>query len=186
MMAETRLLERLTASTCSCCCGRIWLVQRHRRAGHRAPDRRRNHHYIRVEWPLVELNGKFYLAPPKDGSRRDIDIPEWLFALLGQIASQASRCRCPRPDDGTSLCGSKEVFLFLGSEGGHPRRSNYSRRIFRPAADGIYPAQKRRADYHTEPWRVHCTAKPWPGIPIPMKGTHRTTAEREADCSGRR
>jgi len=38
----------------------------------RAPDRRRNHHYIRVEWQLLELNGKFYLAPPKDGSRRHV------------------------------------------------------------------------------------------------------------------
>ena len=149
----------------------------------RAPDRRRNHHYIRVEWQLVELNGKFYLAPPKDGSRRDVDLPEWLFTLIGQITPRASRCRCPRRDDGTSLCGSSEAFLFLGSEGGHARRSNYSTRTFRPAADGIYPAQKRRADYHTEPWRVHCTAEPWPGVPIPMKGTHRNTVERRADCS---
>jgi hypothetical protein len=117
------------------------------------------------------------------GSRRDIDIPEWLFALIGQITPRASRCRCPRRDDGTSLCGSSEAFLFLGSEGGHARRSNYSPRIFRPAADGIYPPQKRRANYHTEPWRVHCTAEPWPGIPIPMKGTHRSTAERQAECS---
>jgi hypothetical protein len=61
--------------------------------------------------------------------------------------------------------------------------SNYSGGIFRPAADGIYPAQKRRANYHTEPWRVHCTAEPWPGVPIPMKGTHRSAAERQADCS---
>jgi hypothetical protein len=27
----------------------------------RRPDQRRNHHYIRVEWQLIELNGKFYL-----------------------------------------------------------------------------------------------------------------------------
>ena len=85
----------------------------------RAPDRRRKHHYIRVEWQLVELNGKFYLAPPKDGSRRDVDIPEWLFTLIGQITPQATRCRCPRRDDGTGLCGSREAFHFLGSEGGH-------------------------------------------------------------------
>ena len=30
---------------------------------------------------------------------------------------------------------------------------------------------------------MHCIAEPWPGIPIPMKGTHRTTAERQEDCS---
>jgi len=33
----------------------------------RGPDRRRNHFYIRVEWQMIELNGKFYLAPPKGG-----------------------------------------------------------------------------------------------------------------------
>ncbi|HEV2260182.1 MAG TPA: hypothetical protein VGS06_44310, partial [Streptosporangiaceae bacterium] len=45
------------------------------------PDRRRNHSYIRVEWQMTELNGRFYLAPPKEGSRRDVDIPRWLFDL---------------------------------------------------------------------------------------------------------
>ncbi len=149
----------------------------------RAPDRRRSHHYIRVEWQLVELNGKFYLAPPKDGSRRDVDIPEWLFALVRQLNPPARRCRCPRREDGVSACGSSEAFLFLGPESGHARRSNYSARVFRPACDGIYPAQKRRRGYQTEPWRVHCSAEPWPGIPLPMKGMHRSKAEQLAECS---
>jgi hypothetical protein len=35
-----------------------------------------------VEWQMIEVNGKFYLAPPKEGSRRDVDIPRWLFDLL--------------------------------------------------------------------------------------------------------
>ena len=131
----------------------------------RAPDRRRNHHYIRVEWQLVELNGKFYLAPPKDGSRRDVDIPEWLFVLIEQIRPRASRCRCPRRDDGTSLCGSSEAYLFLGSEGGHARRSNYSPRIFRPAADGIYP--RKSGALTTTPSRGGCTAPPNPGPESP-------------------
>ncbi len=147
----------------------------------RGPDRRRNHFYIRVEWQLVELNGKFYLAPPKEGSRRDVDIPGWLFALLERV--KARRCRCPRRDDGTSACGTREAFVFLGAEAGHARRSNYASRIFRPAADGVYPAEKRRRGYHTGRWRVHCSREPFPGIPVPMKGMHRAKAEQLAECS---
>ena len=70
-----------------------------------APDHRRDHPYIRVEWQLVELNGKFYLAPPKEGSRRDVDIPDWLFDLLTSLKAGARRCRCARRPDGTSACG---------------------------------------------------------------------------------
>jgi hypothetical protein len=73
----------------------------------RGPDRRRNHSYIRVEWQMIELNGKFYLAPPKEGSRRNVDIPGWLFALLQRLKARSRRCRCPRRDDGTSACGSR-------------------------------------------------------------------------------
>jgi hypothetical protein len=135
---------------------------------------------------MVELNGKFYLAPPKDGSRRDIDIPSWLFDLLQQLKAHARRCRCPRRDDDISACGASGAFLFLGAEGGHARRSNYSARIFRPACDGVYPAQKRRRGYQTEPWRVHCRREPWPGIPVPAAGMHRAKAEQRADCSWRR
>ena len=149
----------------------------------RGPDRRRNHFYIRVEWQMIELNGKFYLAPPKEGSRRDVDIPRWLFALLQRIRAHSRRCRCPRRDDGTSACGSREAFLFLGAEAGHARRSNYATRVFRPAADGVYPAEKRRRGYHTKRWRVHCSRDPFPGIPVPMRGMHRAKAEQLAECS---
>jgi integrase len=149
----------------------------------RGPDRRRNHFYIRVEWQMIELNGKFYLAPPKEGSRRDVDIPGWLFTLLQRVKAHGRRCRCPRHDDGTSACGSREAFLFLGAEAGHARRSNYATRVFRPAADGVYPAEKRRRGYHTERWRVHCSRDPFPGIPVPMRGMHRAKAEQLAECS---
>jgi len=70
-----------------------------------------------------------------------------------------------------------------GAEAGHARRSNYASRIFRPAADGVYPAEKRRRDYHTERWRVHCSRDPFPGIPVPMRGMHRAKAEQLAECS---
>jgi integrase len=148
----------------------------------RGPDRRRSHSYIRVEWQMIELNGKMYLAPPKEGSRRDVDIPRWLSDLLQRLTAQARRCRCPRRDDGTSACGSREPFVFLGAEAGHARRSNYAARVFRPAADGIHPAQKRRHGYHTGPWRVHCSLEPFPGIPVPVAGIHRAKAEQVAEC----
>jgi len=137
----------------------------------------------RGEWQLIELNGKFYLAPPKDGSRRDVDIPRWLFTLMQQLQGPSRRYRCPRREDGTSACGAREAFLFLGTEAGHARRSNYSSRIFRPAADGIYPARKRRRNYHAQFWRVHCSLEPFPGVPLPMKGMHRAKAEQLAECS---
>jgi hypothetical protein len=59
----------------------------------RGPGRRRNHCYIRVEWQMIELNGKLYLAPPEEGSRRDVDIPRWLFDLLQRLTASARRCR---------------------------------------------------------------------------------------------
>jgi len=148
----------------------------------RGPDHRRNHPYIRVEWQLVELNGKFYLAPPKDGSRRDVDLPDWLFTLLQRIKHGARKCRSPVCADGASACGSREPFLFLGVEGGHARRSNYAARVFRPACDGLYPAEKPRRGYQREPWRVHCYNEPWPAIPVPMTGKRRAKVEQLAEC----
>jgi hypothetical protein len=131
---------------------------------------------------MIELNGKFYLAPPKEGSRRDVDIPRWLFDLLQRLMPGARRCRCPRRDGGTSTCGSREAFAFLGPEAGHARRSNYAMRVFRPAADGVHPARKQRRGHHTEPWRVHCSLEPFPGIPVPTGGIHRAKAEQMAEC----
>jgi integrase len=87
-------------------------------------------------------------------------------------------------EGGKSACGSSEEFVFLGSRGGHARRSNYATRIFRPACDGIFPAEKRRRGYQTQPWRVHCI---WdglfPGIPVPTEGRRRAKVEELADCS---
>jgi hypothetical protein len=41
---------------------------------------------------MIELNGKFYLAPPKEGSRRDVDIPGWLFTVY-DAAGKVVLCR---------------------------------------------------------------------------------------------
>lgn len=73
--------------------------------------------------------------------------------------------------------------MFLGAQDGHARRSNYAARVFRPATDGVYPAEHRRRGYHTERWRVHCSCDPFPGVPVPMNGIHRAKAEQLAECS---
>jgi hypothetical protein len=53
--------------------------------------------------------------------------------------------------------------VFLGPDGGHYRRSNYARRVFRPACDGRYePAPSRPARL------VIADATVWPGIPVAM------------------
>ncbi len=105
--------------------------------------------------------------PGQAAGRKDSEPGRWLgfFDLLQRLTAQARRCRCRCRDDGTGACGSREAFVFLGAEAGHARRSNFAARIFRPAADGVYPAEKRRRGYHTERWRVHCSREPFPGIP---------------------
>lgn len=52
---------------------------------------------IRVEWQLYELDsGELLRCPPKDGSYRTIDVPDWLSALLSDhIARSRPRpCSC--------------------------------------------------------------------------------------------
>lgn len=52
---------------------------------------------IRVEWQLYELDtGELHRCPPKDGSHRTIDTPEWLANLVTKhIALTApTACRC--------------------------------------------------------------------------------------------
>jgi integrase len=95
---------------------------------------------INVEWQLREVNGHFYRLPPKDDSYRSVnwepripvDLPPFLAALLAAQAgaTPASPCQC------ASGHGGSGRYLFTGPDGGHPRRSNYARRIFRPACDG--------------------------------------------------
>jgi integrase len=52
---------------------------------------------IRAEWQLYELdNGQLYRCPPKDGSRRTVDVPDWLGGLVADhlARSQLGPCRC--------------------------------------------------------------------------------------------
>ena len=93
------------------------------------------------------------------------------------MANRSPSCHC-LVADGRPACKSDDPtppnYLFLGPNGGHPRRSNYADRYLTPAAEGLYPARKgtRRP--------VYVTAEPWPGIPI-RKGNKKTRAADLAD-----
>jgi integrase len=97
---------------------------------------------IHVEWQLREIRSAFHRLPPKDDSCRSlawepclpVDLPPFLARLLArQIQGQPRNpCACVTQHGGTGL------YVFLGPDGGHYRRSNYARQVFRPACDGRY------------------------------------------------
>jgi len=96
-----------------------------------------------IDWQLYELNGRFYRARPKDGSIRPVDLPPFLAGLLASHVAEngAGVCACRNTEE--PWCPG-DRYVFLGAEVGHFRRSTFSRRFFRPAADGWYPAAGRR------------------------------------------
>jgi hypothetical protein len=120
---------------------------------------------LHVEWQLREVNSVFHRIPPKDDSYRSpawepcvpVDLPPFLDELLkAQAKTHATeRCECAAEHGGSGQ------YLFLGPDGGHYRRSNYARRVFRPACDGLHLPQNGR------PRRVVISdATAWPGIPV--------------------
>ncbi len=121
--------------------------------------------HVNVEWQLREVNGTFYRLPPKDDSYRStnweprlpVDLPPFLTTLLdGQAAKHAQhRCAC------TSQHGGSGQYIFTGPDGGHYRRSNHARRIFRPACDGRYEPVRARPGK-----LVIADATTWPGRPV--------------------
>jgi integrase len=120
---------------------------------------------IHVEWQLREIGGTFHRLPPKDDSYRSpdwepclpVDLPPFLNTLLARqaAATAGSRCSCVTIHEGSGQ------YLFTGPDGGHHRRSNYARRIFRPACDGHYSAAAGK------PLRlIIADTTTWPGVPI--------------------
>ncbi|MGK5558661.1 hypothetical protein ACSNOI_44370 [Actinomadura kijaniata] len=120
---------------------------------------------IDIHWKLYELNGRFYGGPPKDGSMRTVDTPPFLDGLLAGLlkTSRGRICSCCNQYD--PWCKGRS-YVFLGAQGGHFRRSNYSERVFRPAADGWYPARDGKAARLSMPVLVDTSAS-WPGQPVP-------------------
>ncbi|GID26815.1 tyrosine-type recombinase/integrase [Paractinoplanes brasiliensis] len=122
---------------------------------------------IDLHWKLYELNGRFYRGRPKDGSMRTVAIPPFLNGLLARHLTSGAplKCACTsRPDaDGVSWC-TGDSYAFLTSQGSHYRRSNFSERLFRPAADGWYPP---RAPARARMPVLVDHQHPWPGSPLP-------------------
>ncbi len=107
---------------------------------------------LNIDWKLYELNAKFYKGSPKDGSMRPADLPLFLSELIAaELASATTvRCTCGMARRSAGMLADSSVpipwctggkYLFLGPDGDHFRRSNYSERFFRPAADGWYLAR---------------------------------------------
>ena len=120
---------------------------------------------INVEWQLREIRGGFYRLPPKDESYRStnwepllpVDLPPFLAGLLTAQAEKHARqrCACVREHGGTGR------YVFYTPDGGHYRRSNFARRVFRPACDGRYePVNGRPGNL------VVVDATAWPGRPV--------------------
>ena len=143
---------------------------------------------IHVEWQLREIRSTFHRLPPKDDSYRSpnwepclpVDLPPFLADLLArQIKAQPrQRCACAAQHGGSGQ------YVFLGPDGGHPRRSNYARRVFRPACDGRYQPQPSKP-----PRLTIVDASAWPGIPVttwaPAQPGDARTPGRGAGASGR-
>jgi integrase len=52
---------------------------------------------LRVEWQLYELDsGELHRGPPKDESRRTVDVPDWLSGLISAHIgrTQPAACAC--------------------------------------------------------------------------------------------
>ena len=70
---------------------------------------------------LHEVGGRLWLGPPKtEASARRIDLPPFLAALLQEVMDSHDHDQ-----------------LFVSAEGHWLRRSNFTRRIWRPACDGV-------------------------------------------------
>lgn len=82
---------------------------------------------------LHEVNGTFFLGPPKTPeSARLITLPPFLVEMLAR-----------------HLVTHDHEHVFLTPEGCYPRRSNFARRVLRPAADGNH--DRPRARVRTDP-----------------------------------
>jgi len=120
---------------------------------------------IDINWKLYELNGRFYKGRPKDGSMRPADLPPALMQIIATHMSNrlVVKCNCRNPEP--PWCPGAE-YVFLGPDHGHFRRSNYSERFFRPAADGWYLPRGGKHPRPAVPVLVtDCDV--FPGRPVP-------------------
>ena len=121
---------------------------------------------VNIDWKLYELNGRFYRGRPKDGSIRPADLPPFLGQLFSaHLLASARNLRCTCRNTEEPWCPGAE-YVFLGPGGGHFRRSNYSERFFRPAADGWYLPRQGKSRRPAVPVLV-TEPNLFPGRPVP-------------------
>jgi len=124
-----------------------------------------NDDLIDISWKLYELNGRFYKGRPKDGSIRPADLPPFLAHMLADHIARTTSCTCTCRNTEPPWCPGAE-YVFLGPGKGHFRRSNYSERFLRPAADGWYLPRKGKSPRPAVPVLVtDCDS--FPGRPLP-------------------
>lgn len=137
---------------------------------------------IRLRTQLLESGGRCYPAQiPKSGSRRDIDIPVFLDALLDRLTPRKCRCKGgdPHPETGDPRCPGGLIWLFLGPKGGHLTNSVTVQRVMDPAADAVWPKGST--------WATKAKALPvlvdlaagWPGVPLRPSTTPYSDAQLE-------
>ncbi len=120
---------------------------------------------LRIDWKLYELNSRFYRGRPKDGSIRQVDAPVFLTELIAWYLTAYPPRTCACRNGEPPWCPG-EPYVLLGVRGGHFRRSNYSSRTVRPAADGWYPARAGPHERPAMPVLADVTGPP-PGRPLP-------------------
>jgi hypothetical protein len=146
-----------------------------------------------VEWQIREVGNIFHRLPPKDDSYRSpnwepclsVDLPPFLERLLSRQVQAHRRqwCACAADHGGSGR------YVFPSPDGSHHRRSNYGRRVFRPACDG------RCLPVNGQPPRiVTVDATPWPGTPLvswppatsgdDTRSARRATSRQGATASG--
>lgn len=96
---------------------------------------------IKVEWQLRKTKQGHARKPPKDASRREIDIPPFLDELLAMVADErpapakdACPCSGNLPEEYAHPVG---VHLFTGVGRPHWDRADFAARILGPAAEGF-------------------------------------------------
>jgi hypothetical protein len=121
---------------------------------------------IQINWKLYELDGRFYKGRPKDGSIRPADLPPFLAQLIAAHLASTPDLGCACRGTEEPWCPGAE-YVFLGPGHGHFRRSNYSERFLRPAADAWYPARTGKHRPHPAVPVLVKDCETFPGQPVP-------------------
>lgn len=108
---------------------------------------------VRVQWQLAEQKGGLVREPPKDDSRRTIDLPQFLSELVGvEMSGHDGVCGCTDHDGGPYVFRGGPKVPHLSSVTMDDR--------FRAAARSLYYS-RREKQYVPVP----IIGEPFPGIP---------------------